>query len=369
LNREHGRWIRLRPNLDQTDASNRNGYQVMIDTISRKIERTTSIFAEAFGFEMVRIKPSGCKEPSIRFIRSVSVGEPPRPVFHANGTAGTHKYFTVNIGCYAGINHMKSALMLLIKESLSLNRIPVVFTPQFLSAHNFGKEVIASWDKYVDLDKIAITQNGTTHHVRAMKRDVIADIDAFTVLEVKGKHLVTATENAEYQLIVKNNSSGLGFEGTYGHDDFDFDVELYPSRVVLDYADQVIKQLGQYHSMHVRRGDKLDERDRYPNLDRDTRPEAIYDTVSRILPRGSRIYILTNERTPNYFDVLGKDYQIFQYFDFPGLRDLVEGAHPDNFLLYEIEQVVFARAKTRIYTFADPNGKPRTSLTKDVGWT
>ena len=259
--------------------------------------------------------------------------------------------------------------MLLIKESLSLNRTPVVFTPNLLSSHNFGKEVTASWDKYIDLDKIAITQNGTTHHVKAVKRDVIADIDAYAVLEVKGKHLVTATENVEYQLIIKNNSSGLAGEGVYGHDDFDFDVELRPSRVVVDYADDVIRQLGQYHSMHVRRGDKLAERDRYPNLDRDTRPEAICETVSRVLPRGSGIYILTDERTPNYFDALGKDYQIFQYFDFPELRHLVEGEHPDNFLLYEIEQLVFARAQTKIHTFANPNGKPRISLTRDVGWT
>jgi hypothetical protein len=339
----------------------------MIERIGRKIERTTVLFAEAFGFELVRIKPSGCKEPSIKFIRPVS-RERPKPVFRANG-AETNRYFTVNVGCYAGIKHMKSALALLIKESLSLNRTPVVFTPKFLSSHNFGKEVTASWDKYLDLDNMVITQNGTTHRVKAVKRDVIADIDAFAVLEVKGKHLVTATENAEYQLIVKNNSSGLGFENVYGHDDFDFDVELCPSRVVSDYADSVIRQLGQYHSMHVRRGDKLTERDRYPNLDLDTRPEAIYETVSRVLPRGSRIYILTDERTPNYFDPLGKGYQVFQYFDFPELKHLVEGEHPDNFLLYEIEQLVFARAKTRIYTFADPKGKPRISLTSDVGWT
>ena len=341
----------------------------MIDRVSRRIVRTTAFFAEAFGFEMVRVKPSGCKQPSIRFIRPVSGGETPKPVFRANGTPETNRYFTVNVDCYAGIKHMKSALALLIKESVSLNRTPVVFTPKFLSSHNFGKEVNASWDKYLDLDKIAITQNGTTHHVRAMKRDVIADIDAFAVLEVKGKHLVTVTENAEYQLIVKNNSSGLGFEGVYGHDDFDFEVELCPSRLVSDCADDVIRQLGQYHSMHVRRGDKLAETDRYPNLDRDTRPEAIYETVSRVLPRGSGIYILTDERTPNYFDVLGKDYQVFQYFDFPELRHLVEGAHPDNFLLYEIEQLIFARAKTRIYTFADPKGKARMSLTTDIGWT
>jgi hypothetical protein len=348
--------------------ASRAGVSRLMDRISRKIARTSALFAEAFGYEMVRVKAPACRKSSIRLIRPLSTREKPKPVLQLNGSADTNRYFTVNVGSYAGINHMKSALRLLIKESLSLRRTPVVFTPHFLSSHNFGKDVIASWDKYIDLDKIAITQNGTTHHVRAFKRDVIADMDAIAVLEVKAQHVVTATENAAYQLIVKDNWTGLGF-GAYGHEDFDFDVELSPSRVVLDYASHVTRQLGEYHSMHVRRGDKLAEKDRYPNLDRDTRPEAICETVSRILPRGSRVYILTDERTPNYFDVLGKDYQVFQYFDFPELRHLVEGTHPDNFLLYEIEQLVFARAKTQIYTFAHPQGKPRMSLTRDVGWT
>lgn len=346
-----------------------DGHQTMIDRIIRKIIETTALFAEVFGFEMVRVKPSGCKTPSIRFIRPLSADAKPKPVFHTNGSAESDRYFTVNVGCYAGIKHMKSALVLLIKESLSLKRTPVVFTPRLLSSHNFGKEVTASWDKYIDLDKIAVTRNGTTHHVKALTRDIIPDIDAFAVLEVKGAHLITASENAEYQLIVKNNSSGLGDDGVYGHDDFDFHVELCPSRVVLDYADHVTRQLGEYHSMHVRRGDKLAERERYPNLERDTRPEAIYETVSRAVPKGSRLYILTDERNPHYFDVLRRDYQVFQYFDFPKLRSLVEGANPDNFLLYEIEQLVFANGKTRIHTFAHPLGKPRMSLTIDVGWT
>jgi hypothetical protein len=278
-------------------------------------------------------------------------------------------YFTVNIACEAGLNHMKSALTLLIKESLSLNRTPVVFTPRLLSAHNFGKEVNASWDKYINLDKIAVTKNGTTHYVSALNKDVIGDLDAFAVLEVKGKHLITPTENAAYQLIVRNNPGGLGFDGAYGHDDFDFDVDLCPSGVVLDHADRLSRQLGEYHSMHVRRGDKLTEKERYPNLEQDTRPERICETVSRLLPKGARIYILTDERTPKYFDVLKKDYQIFQYFDFPELRALVEDEYPDNFLLYEIEQLIFARARTRIHTFAHPKGEHRISLTRDVGWT
>ncbi len=121
--------------------------------------------------------------------------------------------------------------------------------------------------------------------------------------------------------------------------------------------------------MHVRRGDKLADKERYPHLAQDTRPERIYETVSRVLPEGSRIYILTDEKARNYFDILKSHYRIRRYYDFPELKRIVEGECPDNFFLYEIEQLIFAKAKTQIHTFVHPNGEPRISLTRDVGWT
>jgi hypothetical protein len=218
-------------------VKNPDGHQGIVDKLGRKIARAITLLIEAFGFEVVKVKPSECKSASIRLIRPVSAGNKPRPVLRGNGFVETNKYFTINVGCEAGINHMKSALSLLIKESLSLNRTPLVFTPNFLASHNFGKEIDASWDRYIDLDRIAVVKDGaSTTYVRALKRDVIDDLDAVAVLEVKGKHFVTAAENATYRLIVKNNPSGLGSDGVYGHDDFDFDVDLRPSCIVSSCA-------------------------------------------------------------------------------------------------------------------------------------
>lgn len=81
------------------------------------------------------------------------------------------------------------------------------------------------------------------------------------------------------------------------------------------------------------------------------------------------VYVLTDEKDPSHFDVLKNEYRVFRYFDFRELRRLVEGDNPDNFFLYEVEQLIFERAKIRIYTFAEPGGKSRISLTSDVGWT
>ena len=302
-------------------------------------------------------------------VKPASLGDKPKPMLHAGGGVAASSYFTVNIGCEAGINHLKSALGLLIKESLSLNRTPIVFTPRFLATHNFDKAVDASWGKYIDLSRIVITKDGATHYVEAVEEDAIVNRDALTVLEVKGKHLITPAENAAYRVIVKNNPSGLGLDAVYTHDEFDFNVEFLPSRAVRHHADQVWRRLGEYHAMHVRRGDMLAEKARCPNLAEDTRPEKILETLSRVLAKGARVYVLTDEQDRNYFEILKQDYQIFRYFDFPELKAFVEGDHPDNFFLYEIEKLIFANAHTKIHTFAHPKGETRISLTSDLGWS
>ena len=195
---------------------------------------------EVVGFEVVRVKPAGSPGASIRLVKRISAGDKPKPAPYVSALVKTDSYFTVNVGCRAGLNHMKSALGLLIKESLSLNRTPVAFAPPLLSSHNFDKEVDASWDKYINLDKIAIRTDNATNYVKALKRDVIADFDdAFAVLEVNGKHLISAIENAEYKLIIKNNPSGLGADNVYRHDDFDFEVGFLPSDAVLYHAEQI----------------------------------------------------------------------------------------------------------------------------------
>ncbi len=108
---------------------------------------------------------------------------------------------------------------------------------------------------------------------------------------------------------------------------------------------------------------------RCPNLERDTTPAKIYETVSGVLPKGSRLYVLSDEKARDHFDVLKRDYRVFRYVDFPELNRIIEGDAPDNFLLYEVEKLIFADAKTKIYTFAHPKGEPRISLTKDPGWS
>lgn len=339
----------------------------MLTGVSRRLASVSAHVGDALGLEVVKVKPRGVHAPRRRLHRLPSnVQRAPQPY---NGEPlRTDRYFGVNVEVSVGIVHLKSALMLLIKEALSLKRVPVAFTPRFSPTHNFGHQVPESWERYVDLENVVVTKNGSAYNVGMVASSVLARTESLSVLQVRSRHVVTERENAAYDLIVKDNPGGLGAENAFGHDEFDFNVSLRPSSTVLCHAADVRGRLGDYYAMHVRRGDKLREA-RYPNLARDTTPENIHATLKRVAPPGARIYILTDERTPGYFDSLKQDYEVFRYCNFPALRALVESDDPDNYLLYEVEQLLFDGALTRIHTFAHPAGKPRISLTTDIGWT
>jgi hypothetical protein len=106
----------------------------------------------------------------------------------------------------------------------------------------------------------------------------------------------------------------------------------------------------------------------YPDLDHDTQTDNIRATLAKTIPKGAKVYILTNERDRAFFNALKNDYEVLQFFDFPELKSLVEGRQPDNFLLFEIEKLLFDNAQTKVYTFTHPEGGTRISLSKHLGW-
>ncbi|CAI5461445.1 unnamed protein product [Closterium sp. Yama58-4] len=75
---------------------------------------------------------------------------------------------------------------------------------------------------------------------------------------------------------------------------------------------------GDYDAVHVRRGDKL-KPDRWPHLDRDTRPPALLKKLPRFVAPGRTLYIATNERTPGFFDPLRTLYKLYRLEDFEHL--------------------------------------------------
>jgi hypothetical protein len=50
-------------------------------------------------------------------------------------------------------------------------------------------------------------------------------------------------------------------------------------------------------------------------------------------------------------------------------KGMVKNSDRHRAIIDKVSRKFFARAKTRIHTFAHPKGEPRISLTTDVGWT
>ncbi|KAG5192050.1 hypothetical protein JKP88DRAFT_230524 [Tribonema minus] len=75
--------------------------------------------------------------------------------------------------------------------------------------------------------------------------------------------------------------------------------------------------------LHVRRGDKVSrvgQQARYPNLDFETSPEGILQTIKPHVPQGSVLYIATNEpEVATFFEPLRERYSVFTLVHIPDI--------------------------------------------------
>ncbi|KAL3568980.1 hypothetical protein D5086_028870 [Populus alba] len=130
------------------------------------------------------------------------------------------------------------------------------------------------------------------------------------------------------------------------------------SQSLRDAADKVIALLGDYDSMHVRRGDKIKTRkDRFgvyrtlhPHLDRDTRPEFILHRIEKWVPPGRILFIASNEKTPGFFSPLAVRYKLAYSSNYSRILDPVI---ENNYQLFMIERLILMGAKTFIKTFKE----------------
>lgn len=134
-------------------------------------------------------------------------------------------------------------------------------------------------------------------------------------------------------------------------------------------AEKIIRQLGDYDAIHVRRGDKLKIRkDRFgvirtqfPHLDRDTQAHAIMRRVANWIPEGRTLFIASNERKQGFFDALGSKYKMVFSSHFKSILDPVV---QNNYQLFIVERLILFQAKTFVKTFKEfPSD---LSLTDDI---
>ncbi|KAL5980773.1 hypothetical protein ACLOJK_028683 [Asimina triloba] len=119
-----------------------------------------------------------------------------------------------------------------------------------------------------------------------------------------------------------------------------------------------------FDAVHVVRGWKAENKEMWPNLDRDTTPEALLEKLKPVIQPWRHLYIATNEPFYNYFDRLRSQFKVHLLDDYQELwgnksewynetKMLNDGraVEFDGYMRVAVDTEVLYRAKTRVETF------------------
>ncbi|CAI5537312.1 unnamed protein product [Closterium sp. Naga37s-1] len=161
---------------------------------------------------------------------------------------------------------------------------------------------------------------------------------------------------------------------------------LWRPQVLAKLSNTISASMGwNYDAVHVRRGDKVkpSSRQYWPNLDRDTRPNALLKTLPKLIAPGRHVYIASNERTPGFFSPLASLYKIHVLSDYrhlwaPGskfqsdLKALLRSLNLttmkpelDAYMEWTVELTVLANAKKRVETFNDLTSDSKNAMIRN----
>ncbi|CAA2933541.1 uncharacterized protein LOC111412063 [Olea europaea subsp. europaea] len=146
---------------------------------------------------------------------------------------------------------------------------------------------------------------------------------------------------------------------------------IWKSRRLLDVASAIASRMNwDFDAVHVERGDKARNKELWPNLDRDTSPEALLETLQDKIEDGRNLYVATNEPDTSFFDPLKDKYSTHFLDEYKDLWDQNSDWYAemtklnngnsvefDGYMRISVDTEVFLRGKKQIETFND--------LTKD----
>ncbi|CAI0440607.1 unnamed protein product [Linum tenue] len=119
-----------------------------------------------------------------------------------------------------------------------------------------------------------------------------------------------------------------------------------------------------FDAVHVVRGEKAVNKERWPHLDSDTSPDALVEKVQKMVHPWRNLYVATNEPFYNYFDKLRSHFKVHLLDDYKEMwgetsdwfnetRELNGGraVEFDGYMRVAVDTEVFYRGKTRVETF------------------
>lgn len=223
-------------------------------------------------------------------------------------------FFKIDMsGVEAGLTHQLSNLSAIIKYCY-LNNLKLI-KPMFILAghHNNNNTLKTDLSEYFDLDEITV--NG--EQFRLYNDDC-------------NKETINYIPELKYGLVSHDpafsNLSGI------------MNMNIPYKKDILDIAKKVSSNLGDYMCIHVRRGDRITNK----QIDIDTHPENIIKTINNYKPNS--IYIMTNKI--NELKSLSNIKNIYFYTHFSSLEKI-----SDNYYLFCIENNIMQFAKIRCSTF------------------
>ncbi|KAL5581683.1 hypothetical protein UlMin_014125 [Ulmus minor] len=142
---------------------------------------------------------------------------------------------------------------------------------------------------------------------------------------------------------------------------------IWKSRRLLDIVSAIASRLNwDYDSVDIVRGEKARNKDLWPNLDRDTSPDALLSTLQDKIEDGRNLYIATNEPDKSFFDPLKDKYSTHFLDEYKDLWDensewysemtkLNNGVPVefDGYMRVSVDTEVFLRGKKQLETFND----------------
>ena len=307
----------------------------------------------------------------------------------------------------AGLDHVLAVVKGAIKEAIHLQRVLVIDKYTMVALHNLGHTLRnLDIERYINLNKTKIYKienNGSIEQLNNPLRFVRAkDFDdnkypEELVLRLSNITPVSETQNNQYQVIVRTTRESFYNRQVYTNA---LNVAFYPSDKVEHLTNIVLRAMGtsladakkrsaiyrgiDYASnRHTWQATVLDNPLHYACLHargNDMSPRAswkqstssshIRDIIKEKIPKGMRIYIMTDVTKPGYLSFLEKDYTVYRYYDFPELKNLVSGdkSPVDNAMLYSVEKNIMQHAYVQLTRTDGVSRIIYTSCTYKIRW-
>ena len=253
----------------------------------------------------------------------------------------------------AGVMHQRASFACMLTEAKVLNRTAVVQNDYCMHKYHTltaSSQSLDSIDRMYNLDEIRLVvgvllRNGSTHVSKILRSDSTrrgATLPQPMVSKEVSPHVKTSSllgdqstlitrrfeNNYWYDLCGKGPLGNPELDKTPAHIAVYEKVNTAPHHIAT-ICQRIVKEIeGPFSVVHVRRGDKARDKTRWPNLDSDTRGNAILASpaFNDKVPTNNSVYIATDERNQGVFSALFHSRRAFTMANFtqtiPEIRSL-----------------------------------------------